>query len=500
MEGNLSSKTHRGIMPRAFESIFDAIEEGDDKQYLVRCTYLELYNEEVRDLLGENTEKKLELHEHPETGVYVKGISEPVIKTPQDLLHLQAKGASHRIHAETEMNRNSSRSHSIFSINIETSEQDSDQVSHIRAGKLNMVDLAGSERQKKTNATGDRLKEAININISLTTLGHVIYALVDKKATHVPYRDSKLTRLLQDSLGGNTKTVMIANIGPADYNYDETINTLRYASNAKQIKNKPKINEDPKDALLRQYQEEIHRLRSELGDLDPGSFNLSENLQAHGVIGKVRVIEIKKVKVVEDEEKTKELMEKLQKESEEIHAQTEAEIESIRHQKNIKENEKEQLIAELRKQEEKELKNKEKKKELLKTVKVMEGQIMLGKTAEKKIKKDRLELIKKNKELQKKKEHDEQLRRELQEKEEARLNIERQFNNQQDELEDKNERLQTLWRKYQESKALISDLSEEFQHEREEMMDTIRELMRQIKLKAMVRWDLNSDYRSFRTS
>ena len=239
-----------------------------------------------------------------------------MIKTPQDLLNLQSKGASHRIHAETEMNRNSSRSHSIFSINIETSEQDNDGVSHIRAGKLNMVDLAGSERQKKTNATGDRLKEAININISLTTLGHVIYALVDKKATHVPYRDSKLTRLLQDSLGGNTKTVMIANIGPADYNYDETINTLRYAANAKMIKNKPKINEDPKDALLREYQEEIHRLRSQLGDLDPGSFNLSENLQAHGVIGKVRVIEIKKVKVVEDEEKTKELMDKLQKESE----------------------------------------------------------------------------------------------------------------------------------------------------------------------------------------
>ncbi len=187
----------------------------------------------MRDLLGKNTEQRLELHEHPETGVYVKDISSPVIKTPDELKRLQAKGASHRSHAETSMNRNSSRSHSIFTINIETSQQNADGVSHIHAGKLNMVDLAGSERQKKTHATGDRLKEAININISLTTLAHVIYALVDKKHTHVPYRDSKLTRLLQDSLGGNTKTVMIANIGPADYNYDETLNTLRYASNAK---------------------------------------------------------------------------------------------------------------------------------------------------------------------------------------------------------------------------------------------------------------------------
>lgn len=120
-----------------------------------------------------------------------------------------------------------------------------------------MVDLAGSERLSKTGATGDRLKEATKINLSLSTLCHVISALTDPKSTYIPYRDSKLTRLLQDSLGGNTKTVMIANVGPADYNFDETMNTLRYASRAKNIQNKPRINEDPKDALLREYQEEI---------------------------------------------------------------------------------------------------------------------------------------------------------------------------------------------------------------------------------------------------
>ena len=129
-----------------------------------------------------------------------------------------------------------------------------------------MVDLAGSERQGKTGSTGIRLKEATKINLSLSTLGNVISSLVDGKSTHVPYRDSKLTRLLEDSLGGNTKTVMVANIGPADYNFEETMSTLRYANRAKNIKNKPRINEDPKDAMLREFQEEIARLKAQLGE------------------------------------------------------------------------------------------------------------------------------------------------------------------------------------------------------------------------------------------
>ena len=126
-----------------------------------------------------------------------------------------------------------------------------------KVGKLNLVDLAGSERQSKTQAVGDRLKEANKINLSLSALGNVISALVDGKSQHVPFRASKLTRLLQDSLGGNTKTTMMAAISPADYNFEETLSTLRYASRAKSIKNKPKVNEDPKDALLKQYEDEI---------------------------------------------------------------------------------------------------------------------------------------------------------------------------------------------------------------------------------------------------
>ena len=138
------------------------------------------------------------------------------------------------------------RSHSIYTITVEQCETDARGEAHIRQGKLNLVDLAGSERQAKTEASGERLKEATEINLSLSALGNCISALVDGKSKHVPFRDSKLTRLLQDSLGGNTKTVMVANMGPADWNYDETISTLRYANRAKNIKNKPKINEDPK--------------------------------------------------------------------------------------------------------------------------------------------------------------------------------------------------------------------------------------------------------------
>ena len=173
-------------------------------------------------------------------------------------------GKKNRSVGATLMNQDSSRSHSIFTIVIESSSVGNDGEKHIKAGKLNLVDLAGSERQSKTGATGDRLKEATKINLSLSALGNVISALVDAKTSHIPYRDSKLTRLLQDSLGGNTKTVMVANLGPADYNYDETSSTLRYANRAKNIKNKPRINEDPKDAMLREFQEEIQRLKAAL--------------------------------------------------------------------------------------------------------------------------------------------------------------------------------------------------------------------------------------------
>jgi len=198
--------------------------------------------------------------------VYVKDLSTSVCHNADDMERVMTVGNRNRSVGATNMNETSSRSHAIFSVTIECSDKGPDGAQRLRAGKLHLVDLAGSERQSKTGAAGIRLKEATKINLSLSTLGNVISALVDNKSTHIPYRNSKLTRLLQDSLGGNSKTVMVANVGPADYNYDETVSTLRYATRAKSIKNHATINEDPKDALLRKFQKEIEELRKQLGE------------------------------------------------------------------------------------------------------------------------------------------------------------------------------------------------------------------------------------------
>ncbi|XP_074660095.1 osmotic avoidance abnormal protein 3-like [Tubulanus polymorphus] len=264
MQGIQDPTTQRGIIPRAFEHIFETISVTEGTKFLVHASFLEIYNEEIRDLLGKDVKIKLDLKEHPEKGVYVQGLSKHTVHTVSDCERVMEKGWRNRSTGSTLMNADSSRSHSIFTINLEMANTDENGEDHIRAGKLNLVDLAGSERQAKTGATGDRLKEATKINLSLSALGNVISALVDGRSKHIPYRDSKLTRLLQDSLGGNTKTLMVACLSPADNNYDETLSTLRYANRAKNIKNKPKINEDPKDALLREYQEEIQKLKAML--------------------------------------------------------------------------------------------------------------------------------------------------------------------------------------------------------------------------------------------
>jgi len=258
----------RGIIPKCFEQIFRTISLNTDttKQYLIQGAYIEIYNEEVRDLLGSDTKAKLDLKEDPDRGVYVKGLSMHVVKDVQSINTLMEKGNKNRTTGFTLMNADSSRSHSIFMVRIETSEPDPNgkgpEDMKFKAGKLNLVDLAGSERQSKTAAAGVRLKEATKINMSLSALGNVISALVAGKGRHIPYRDSKLTRLLQDSLGGNVKCVMIAALSPASDNYEETLSTLRYANRAKNIKNKPKVNEDPKDAMLREYSDEIKRLKA----------------------------------------------------------------------------------------------------------------------------------------------------------------------------------------------------------------------------------------------
>lgn len=259
----------RGIISRSFDHIFEAMSVTSGVRYLPLVSYLEIYNENIRDLLNPTiTSGSLVLKELPNEGVVVQNLSTHAVHNAEECEQLLAIGAKNRMVGATLMNAGSSRSHSIFTINLEqittSNGCSTDETPIIKKGKLNLVDLAGSERQAKTGATGDRLKEATKINLSLSALGNVISALVDGKCKHIPYRDSKLTRLLQDSLGGNTKTLMVACISPAEFNYDETLSTLRYASRAKNISNKPVINEDPKDAMLREYQAEISRLKMQL--------------------------------------------------------------------------------------------------------------------------------------------------------------------------------------------------------------------------------------------
>uniref|UniRef100_A0A3Q3B2I3 Kinesin-like protein n=1 Tax=Kryptolebias marmoratus TaxID=37003 RepID=A0A3Q3B2I3_KRYMA len=275
MQGVLDPAVQRGVIPRAFEHIFESIQCAENTKFLVRASYLEIYNEEVRDLLGSDTKQRLELKEHPERGVYVRDLSMHSVHSVGECERIMEQGWKNRAVGYTLMNKDSSRSHSIFTIHLEICNTDPAGQDHLRAGKLNLVDLAGSERQSKTGATGERLREATKINLSLSALGNIISALVDGRSKYIPYRDSKLTRLLQDSLGGNTRTLMIACLSPADNNYEESLSTLRYANRAKSIQNRPRINEDPKDALLREYQEEIKKLRAlvsgQLGTADLSS-------------------------------------------------------------------------------------------------------------------------------------------------------------------------------------------------------------------------------------
>lgn len=257
MEGLKNDTEKIGVIPRTFEQIWSHINRAQNMNFLVAVSYLEIYMEELRDLLKPNTTAILELRERG-SGIVVPNLHSVLCKSADEMQQVMQKGNKNRTTGRTNMNEHSSRSHAIFMIKIEMCE--AGESSTVKVGKLNLIDLAGSERQSKSGATADRLKEASKINRALSSLGNVISALAEK-SPHVPYRDSKLTRLLQDSLGGNSKTIMIANIGPSEYNYNETITTLRYAHRAKTIQNKPVKNEDPQDAKLREYQEEIERLR-----------------------------------------------------------------------------------------------------------------------------------------------------------------------------------------------------------------------------------------------
>ncbi|KAM7045315.1 chromosome-associated kinesin KIF4A isoform 2-T5 [Molossus nigricans] len=276
-----------GVIPRVIQLLFKEIDKKSDFEFTLKVSYLEIYNEEILDLLCPSREKasQINIREDPKEGIKIVGLTEKTVSVALDTVTCLEQGNNCRTVASTAMNSQSSRSHAIFTISIEQRKKN-DKSSSFRS-KLHLVDLAGSERQKKTKAEGDRLKEGININRGLLCLGNVISALGDdKKGGFVPYRDSKLTRLLQDSLGGNSHTLMIACVSPADSNLEETLNTLRYADRARKIKNKPVVNIDPQTAELNHLKQQVQQLKVLLlqahGGTLPGSINVepSENLQS----------------------------------------------------------------------------------------------------------------------------------------------------------------------------------------------------------------------------
>jgi hypothetical protein len=391
-----------------------------------------------------------------------------VVTSVQELREIQFMGRKHRTTAETNMNDRSSRSHALFTITIETSEPGADGKPHIRAGKLHMVDLAGSERLSKTGAVGERLEEATKINLSLSTLCHVISSLVDQKAgSFVPYRNSKLTRLLQDSLGGNTKTVMISNIGPADYNYDESLNTLRYASRAKFITNKPRINEDPKDAMIRQFQEEIEQLKIELAKI-----GLDPNAALEAIANGTELKPGEPRKPTMDVKRTQELLEERTK--------------MMKMKTKEVEEEKKTIMENLRKQEEEKQKALEKQSMIRKQLHKLENRLNMHGVKLEKAKKAELDHQAAQAALQAQQVKERRLAEELKTKEAMQSQLQKKSASLKEELEDKSKQLQKAWAKYKELNTAIRDTEELFWQEREDTLSQIYEQSRTLKFLDMI--------------
>ena len=249
MGSDIDDDAAKGIIPRIVEQIFASILASPGNiEYTVRVSYMEIYMERIRDLLQPQNDN-LPVHEEKSRGVYVKGLLEIYVSSVQEVYEVMRRGGAARATAATNMNQESSRSHSIFVITIT---QKNVETGSAKSGQLFLVDLAGSEKVGKTGASGQTLEEAKKINKSLSALGMVINSLTDGKSTHIPYRDSKLTRILQESLGGNSRTTLIINCSPSSYNGEETLGTLRFGVRAKAIKNKAKINAELSPAELKQ--------------------------------------------------------------------------------------------------------------------------------------------------------------------------------------------------------------------------------------------------------
>ncbi|KAF2358787.1 Kinesin motor domain [Trinorchestia longiramus] len=568
MEGITDIPEERGVIPNSFNHIFSHIARSSNQQFLIRASYLEIYQEEIRDLLVKEHKKKfLELKERPDTGVYVKDLQQFVCKSITEIQHVMQVGNQNRAVGATNMNQHSSRSHAIFIVTVESSELGSDGAQHIRAGKLNLVDLAGSERQAKTGSSnlweevdvsdqrtpsdfllshrreknksqcfeipnvqpkasfnvqpkasfinvqpkasfinvqpkassnvqpkasfnvqpkasfnvepkasfvvqGERLKEATKINLSLSALGNVISALVDGKSSHIPYRDSKLTRLLQDSLGGNSKTIMVANIGPSSFNCDETLTTLRYASRAKNIHNKPKINQDPKDAILREYQDDIARLKNQL------SHKLGKKRKKKKQ-PKAEAKEDQQAEASEEDEDADDLT--LQKQ------QLEEERQHILNDKHLIEEEKQRLLLEVSGKEDELSQRVAEQQQLQAQVAILESRLLCGgKNIIDHTNEQQRELELQREQLAEQKRREREMLQRLEKEEESTGEIASTFSSLQHEVEAKTQKLKKMFTRLQSVKQEIVDLQEEFSNDRTDMQQTQEDLTKELKLKMLI--------------
>ncbi|KAI4493729.1 PREDICTED: kinesin-II 85 kDa subunit [Polistes canadensis] len=468
MSGAKTPPQLRGVIPNTFAHIFGHIAKADENQkFLVRATYLEIYNEEVRDLLGKDQTTRLEVKERPDIGVFVKDLSGYVVNNADDLDRIMSLGNKNRIVGATAMNVSSSRSHAIFTITVESSQLGEDGEQHVKMGKLHLVDLAGSERQSKTKASGVRLREATKINLSLSTLGNVISALVDGQSSHVPYRNSKLTRLLQDSLGGNSKTLMCANVSPADINYDETISTLRYANRAKNIKNRARINEDPKDALLRQFQVEIEQLRKQLEE------NITELSETESE--------------TEDSEDTGEP----RREKKARHRRSQMLTMEELGDKDVNTEKADKAERDDKSPDDKdviELKRTQSEKEALRQkMQNLQNKILVGgeNLLEKAEAQEQL-LAAAAIELDQRKSREEQLKKAIEEKEAERIDIEEKYSSLQEEAAGKTKKLARVYTMLMSVKAELSDLQQEHQREMEGLLEGVRDIGRELQLHELI--------------
>ncbi|XP_073348620.1 kinesin-like protein KIF3C [Pagrus major] len=484
MQGAWMDPEKRGVIPNAFDHIFTHISRSQsDRQYLVRASYLEIYLEEVRDLLDpkHGNARALELRESPESGVYVRDLTSCVCKSIKEIEEVMNMGNQARAVGATDMNEHSSRSHALFLITVECSQPGPDGRKHIRVGRLNLVDLAGSERQAKTGVQGERLKEAAKINLSLSALGNVISALADGRSSHVPYRDSKLTRLLQDSLGGNAKTVMVATLGPAPQHYDETLTTLRYANRAKNIQNQPRVNEDPKDALLREFQREIARLRAQLNHRKWRSKQKKEQVEVDGEAWEREGDEETEGEDEEGVEKAAEDYVKLEEQ------RLEMEKEAIRGDQFMLADEKQRLLGEKERMMGDLRKEQEATEQLTAKYKAMESKLLVGgKNIMDHTNEQQKMLEMKRQEIADQTCSEREIQQQMLVQDEETLELRETFTSLQQEVEAKTKKLKKLYAKLQCIKAEIQDVNDEHVRSRQELEQTQNELTRELKFKYLI--------------